>query len=205
MAAARPRWFRTLGGRAGLRRGPPMREQPVAGMWALSLLHDHAGGHASRCAPCRPRGSVDRCGRRTRPRPGRGIGARCRSRPNPGRRGRRPAHRTGGQRVAEGAGGAGRPHGLRAVRALGRGRAADSALPLPDRAPAGSRGCLGGCSPGARRRRAGSGGLRRAGGAGPRREGPLARRGRGGEAAPGRGAQAARAAALPGGVPGSCR
>ncbi len=48
-----------------------------------------------------------------------------------GRRGRRPAHRPGRQRAAEGDRGADRAHGLAAVRADGRGRAADHPVAHP--------------------------------------------------------------------------
>ena len=112
-----------------LRGGAAVRGRPAAAR--CHACHTVlAGTHAD--VVRRPhREAVDR--RRRGARPGPALRARP-GRPalaDPDRRGRRPAHRAGLQRAAQGDRGAHRPHGLDALRAHRRGRAADDPLPLP--------------------------------------------------------------------------
>ncbi|CAK7288279.1 hypothetical protein SGPA1_60181 [Streptomyces misionensis JCM 4497] len=128
-------------GRAGLRRGPPVREpgpRPRRGprLRLLRRLPHRPARH--------PRGRHH--GRRGRRRdPGQGhAGHRPQVLHRPGERpladhpgrGRRAAEREVGQRRPQGRRGARPPHGLAAVRPLRRGRPADHPLPLPPPEPA---------------------------------------------------------------------
>ena len=101
------------------------------GCGELPRVPHRAQGLPRRRHPGPHREAVDRRRRGARPGPPRGARAGRPALADHDRRGRRPAHRAGLQRAAQGDRGADRPHRVDAVRPDGRGRAADDPLPLP--------------------------------------------------------------------------
>ena len=128
MAVHRASRFRPLQHRDRVRRGAGVR---AGRLRPLPLLPRGLG----RLPPRRPRDAhreaVHRRRRGARAGAHLGAGPGRATLADDGRRGRRPAHRAGGQRAAQGDRGAQRPHRLAALRADRRGRAADDQVAHP--------------------------------------------------------------------------
>ncbi len=153
---------------------------PDQGCGTCHECHTVAGRHPCRRRPGAHPEAVDRRRRGARPR------APRRSRPgrtplaDPDHRGRRPAHRAGVQRPAQGHRGADRPHRLDALHTQRRGRPAHDPLALPPGRAVDAHGGPGGQLPDPHRRRErGVGRLRRPRQPGPHRPSARARSRRG--------------------------
>ena len=119
-----------VGGGARVRGGAAV---PVPGVRRVRALPDGAARHPRRRPDHRPGGPHLRGQGHARGGPAGVVASDVGTLADRAHRGRRPAHRGGVQRVAQGAGGAAGAHGVPAVRAVhpSRRRAGDRAVPVP--------------------------------------------------------------------------